>query len=306
MTLGLLKELSEKSKQKTFFLTHESFKELFEVIELKNIEYIFTQKTLNSALSLKDQIISFFLIMKLLAFRTFDSVFICYQDSRYKLLVLFSLYKKIFSLEKNKQEYFGDTLLKWVENKEFEFPNCSLPGIKKTNKKVVLYPGGNPFVEVGKALRMWPIEYFVQLASMLISKGFEVVILGSDEDQQYQKFFHHLPVIYSFSSSLKISMNIIFSADWVVSPDSGPMHLALLCKSKLIALFGATNYQTRIPKRALQLNQAKILSNGKLLSCSPCYDGKKYADCKNAMCMKMITPEHVLREIFNYENSAGS
>ncbi len=77
----------------------------------------------------------------------------------------------------------------------------------------------------------------------------------------------------------------IFSlCDLVVTPDTGPMHLAAAVKAPLIALFGPT-----APWRTGPYGKSHLIFR-KALACSPCFR----KTCSTVECMKSITVEEVL------------
>jgi len=76
----------------------------------------------------------------------------------------------------------------------------------------------------------------------------------------------------------------------IITPDSGPLHLAATSKAKVIALFGPTSAHRFAPKQA-------IIFQNKSESC-PCYDiYGNYKKCTAPTCMNSITPEQVYNKI---------
>ena len=73
----------------------------------------------------------------------------------------------------------------------------------------------------------------------------------------------------------------------------GPLHLARLAGTRVIALFGPTSPQTffRPDKRTA------VLWPGVALPCAPCYDGREFAICDNNRCMQMIETGDVLARV---------
>ena len=74
-------------------------------------------------------------------------------------------------------------------------------------------------------------------------------------------------------------------ADLVITPDTGPMHLAAAVKAPLIALFGPT-----APWRTGPYGNGHAVLR-KELPCSPCFRKK----CPTGECLDQITVEEVLK-----------
>jgi heptosyltransferase-2 len=191
------------------------------------------------------------------------------------------------------------------DNEWIEFALPPLNFEKKVDpKKIILAPGGNPSMQPGKSLRQWPLSYYVELAKKLLDKGYHVYIIGNKDDQYIEKAFKELPVISKVGKqTLGQCLELIASAYLVVTCDSGPMHLAILAKTLVFAIFGPT-----MPEEKLPLNQPEFIQriryfvNRSQLTCSPCYDGKYYAACNNPICVKQIYPQFIYDQILNYEN----
>lgn len=89
-------------------------------------------------------------------------------------------------------------------------------------------------------------------------------------------------------TSIKELMAIIGGAAFLLSSDTGPMHIAAAMEIPVVALFGPTNPARTGPYGS----RSTILSAG--LSCSPCYRRKP---CRDWRCMSAITVEQVLDAI---------
>jgi heptosyltransferase-2 len=142
------------------------------------------------------------------------------------------------------------------------------------------------------SLRRWDTENYVRLAKELIKKGYKVGLIGSDTDLWVEKHFEGLDV-KSFIGKTDITglISLIKSARAVVSHDSGPFHITCMTDTPLVGIFGPTQSKFWLPKRGnISAIDAKTI-------CSPCYDGRFYADCTDNICMRSITVEEVLSEL---------
>lgn len=157
------------------------------------------------------------------------------------------------------------------------------------SKFVALAPGGAKNIMRDEAIRRWPIENYVELARELIIRGIKVILTGANTDKWVQDYFLGLDIIDLIGkTSLKNLIALYGNCDVIVTHDSGPLHLAGLSGSNVIALFGPTIPSEKIPRAA-----TTVIWGGGNLACRPCYDGKTYANCCDNKCLKEITVEKV-------------
>jgi heptosyltransferase-2 len=171
-------------------------------------------------------------------------------------------------------------------------PANPIPPNGKT--RVALVPGGARNLLRDDPQRRWPLDAYVVLASLLIEKGYEVVLSGGPDDHWSAAAFDGLKLRNSIAQ-LSIPQTLAFyqSCACVVTHDTGPMHLAGLIQCGLVALFGPTAPSKALPRR----KGAVALWGGERLPCRPCYDGSTFASCSSNECMKSITPQRVAATI---------
>ena len=161
-------------------------------------------------------------------------------------------------------------------------------GIKDEDVFIVINPGGN------WDLKRWPAENFAKLGDEIFSKlNIKIVLTGGDMDiplcKQIFSLMEKKPILLCGETDLKTLAAIFERAKWVVSNDSGPMHIAAGIGTPVCSLFGPTSSRITGPygkgvHRVLQ----------KDIGCSiPCYN----LGCKDNKCMKAITVEDVLKVI---------
>ncbi len=172
-------------------------------------------------------------------------------------------------------------------------PACPLPE-KTAKRRIALVPGGASNSVREQILRRWPLERYVELAALLLVRGWEVVLLGGPDDTWASEAFKTVSV-GDWIGKLKLPevVSACDGCDAVVSHDTGPLHLAGLSTAAMIGLFGPTDPKTRIPRRV----GSSALWGGRGFACSPCYDGRDFAPCMNNACMQELTAEAVLREL---------
>jgi len=140
-----------------------------------------------------------------------------------------------------------------------------------------------PGAEYGPAKR-WP--YFPELSKRL--KG-QTVILGSAHDREAAQGI--LGRNLAGETRLDEAIALIAGADYVVTNDSGLMHIAAALGRPQVALFGSSS-----PRHTPPLSSAaRVLWLA--VECSPCFE--RECPLGHFRCMREMTVESVLEEIHN-------
>ncbi len=154
--------------------------------------------------------------------------------------------------------------------------------VSRNDKVVAINPGGN------WDKKRWPAEKFAALCQMLIKDlGVTVLITGAEKDidlyLKIQDIVDNRMLACCGKTTLR-QLGAVFSrCDVVVSGDSGPMHVALALKRKVVALFGPTS-----PAITGPYGEGKYITLQKNVGCkTPCYNAK----CADIRCMCAISPE---------------
>lgn len=247
-----------------------------------------------------------------LAGRSYTICATLYYDSRYKLLTLPVRAERKVSLsfaDRNRallpgrhhtDEYFrilsgradGETPAQLAPVRIEGLP--AGPILHTGRPRIVLVPAGARNIMRDDALRRWPAESYVELASALFLRGYEVVLAGGPDDAWASPLFAHLP-LSDFIGKLTLlqTLALFDSADVTITHDTGPLHLAGLTSTAIVTLFGPTDPHGRLPQRA----NCVALWGGEGFACRPCYDGRDYAPCAHNGCIRQITPEFVLTHV---------
>ena len=247
------------------------------------------------------------------ALKKYDLCATLYYDSRFRILTLPIRAHRKFSLSRHPKRT-RELLPGRNHTDEFErilvgedscrdhstpplrpdnLPSSPLPP-KLASRRVAIVPGGAANLVRRQILRRWPIENYVELASRLVGRGWEVVLLGGPEDDQFRAYFQQLTVTDCIGKlSLPEVISVCDSCDAVVSHDTGPLHLAGLSKSCLLGIFGPTEPAMFLPRRAFSVG----IWGGQSFACRPCYDGTDFAPCQFNGCMHQVTVEMVISEL---------
>jgi heptosyltransferase-1 len=136
--------------------------------------------------------------------------------------------------------------------------------------------------------KRWPAEHFGKLASLLPTK---TCIVGSKGDSTIADEIVSLSKGKSISlagkTDLKDLLNIMKQAQFVVSNDSGPMHIAAALGTPVFAIFGPTDPRKTGPYGE---GHTVIRSN---TPCAPCF--KK--SCEDIKCMNSLSAKEVFEII---------
>lgn len=256
-----------------------------------------------------------------LAFRKFDLCATLYYDPRYKILALPIHAKKSIAFSKTSRSasllpsrHPTDEYIRFLLDIEDGFKEGTAPPVppdllppsplppKIALRRIAIVPGGvRPLVREQatkqaneQSLRRWPVENFVELSATLLGRGWEVVLLGSSEDSWTQPYFTGLGVVDCLGKlSLPEVISVCNTSDALISPDTGPLHMAGLSNTVVLGIFGPTDPATRIPRRDFSVG----LWGGLNFACRPCYDGREFAPCQYNGCIRQVSPAAVLSEL---------
>jgi 3-deoxy-D-manno-octulosonic-acid transferase/heptosyltransferase-1 len=137
--------------------------------------------------------------------------------------------------------------------------------------------------------KLWSNEKFSRLADKLIEQyGAKVVFTGSQQDrttvQDIISKMKAKAANLAGETTLKTLAALYEKIDFLVSPDTGPMHVAAAVGTPVVALFGPT-----APCRTGPFgNGHQIIRAG--LECSPCFKRK----CDSVACMRQISVGQVV------------
>ncbi len=173
-------------------------------------------------------------------------------------------------------------------------PACPLPPAGRP--RITLAPGGARNLLRDDRLRRWPLELYAALAKLLDRAGYDIVLTGGPGDTWVREAFAGMPHTDLIGQLSLPEVIALFDASAVVvTHDSGPLHLAGLTRCGLLGIFGPVDPRARLPRRP----GAVALWGGEGYACRPCYDGSRYARCRDNTCMAEVTPEHALQSVEN-------
>ncbi len=130
----------------------------------------------------------------------------------------------------------------------------------------------------------WPLPYYVELVKMF-DNPFLIVGSSSDEDlaKRIEEYSQGKAKSVAGRTTLKELIGVFKKSLFVITPDTGTMHLAVASGKRVVALFGSTSANRTGP-----FGEGHIIIKSEK-PCSPCF--KKF--CPTQDCMKEITPKKV-------------
>ncbi|MCL5029057.1 MAG: glycosyltransferase family 9 protein [Bacteroidetes bacterium] len=165
-------------------------------------------------------------------------------------------------------------------------PSGNKWNIDKTKKVIGLNTGcGGRWTS-----RLWPTEYWIKLAKELLSNGYEVILLGGEQEDEKNKYIQKESGAKYFGFyPLKIFMDLLNQCDAIVSAVTMAMHLAIGLNKKLILFNNIFNK-----------HEFYLYGKGEILE--PDFDCDCYFTpvCSNN-CMQYLYPEIVFNSIKRLE-----
>ena len=155
--------------------------------------------------------------------------------------------------------------------------------------------GLNPGAAYGPAKR-WPAEKYGALAARLQRElGAKILVFGTDADRQAAAAIVRagvgLTLDLTGQTTLAEAMALISLCNFLVSNDSGLMHVGAALGTPMAALFGSTDPVATGPFS----DQAQVIR--KTLACTPCL--RPTCRDKNFRCMRDISVEEVFQAAHN-------
>lgn len=149
-----------------------------------------------------------------------------------------------------------------------------------------------PGAEYGPAKR-WPARHFAEVARTMKQAGWQVWIFGSSRDQVVSGEIIQLSggacIDLCGETSLGEVIDLMSCARYVITNDSGLMHIASAVGSHVIALYGSSSdaFTPPLTESSDRLNLH--------LECSPCF--KRECPLGHLNCLNNLAPQMVLDKI---------
>lgn len=264
--------------------------------------------------TITEKLIALAALWRAIGWKKYDLCATLYYDARYRVVMLpVHARRKIMLSRKNRMwmllagrhhtdEYArillrledGERPLGLAPVRPENLPESPLIRVD-TRSRVVLVPAGAKNAMRDDSLRRWPVENYVALTAVLLERGIEVVLAGGPGDRWAIPFFEGMAVTNLIGNlELPEMLALLDDSDVIVTHDTGPLHLAGVTKVGIVSIFGPTDPRGRLPQRT----NTVALWGGEGFACRPCYDGRDFAPCLHNGCMRQVSVEMVLREVY--------
>ncbi|MCH7815424.1 MAG: lipopolysaccharide heptosyltransferase II [Proteobacteria bacterium] len=165
-------------------------------------------------------------------------------------------------------------------------------GLDHTRKITVICPGA----EYGES-KQWPSAHYATLCNSLITQGWTVWIFGSSNDVTIgQAILSNVDSDKRMNcknlagkTSLAEAIDLMSTAQAIVSNDSGLMHIAAALAKPVVAIYGSTSPDFTPPLT----KRVKLLSTD--IECRPCF--KRECPFGHQRCLTELDPARVIRAV---------
>lgn len=197
-------------------------------------------------------------------------------------------------------EHLGITGI--TEDTILPYPAVAVPrepesaSLKKMLDKTANHRRITIHVGAGNRFRDWGIGNFSALIKQLCADKRTVFLVGhTPEEKEKGVFLSRIYPIHDFTGRLSIAdtLHLISHTDVYCGVDSGPLHLASLTRTPLVALFGPNIPEISGPWRKTDVSLVQLD-----LDCRPCSQKKCIHD--TIKCMKNIKTDDVYEAINRY------
>jgi ADP-heptose:LPS heptosyltransferase len=155
--------------------------------------------------------------------------------------------------------------------------------------------------QIGSSLenRRWSTASFAKLADLLIEKlNARILLFGVASESKSAAEMIQLTnnndrvTDLTGKTNLKQLTGLLKDCDYLVTNDTGTMHLAAALNTKIIGLFFAHAH----PFETAPFSSGHLIFQARI-SCAPCSYG---VQCSNIVCVEKVLPEHILTFVENH------
>lgn len=155
--------------------------------------------------------------------------------------------------------------------------------------------------------KIWPRRHWVNLIDQLHQAGYRAVLVGgpaeAGEAAQIAHACEEAPLVLTGRTTLGQLAAVLAQCTLMVGSDSGPLHLAVALGTRVVGLYGPTNWTRYGP-----FGQPDAVRRHPIF-CSPCYrpETGQPATCRfgTVECMEKLEPEQVLAGMHPAKEDAG-
>ena len=149
--------------------------------------------------------------------------------------------------------------------------------------------------------RRWSTASFAKLADLLVEKlDARILLFGvaseSESAEEMIGLSKRKDGIFDLTGKTDLNQlaELLKGSAYLITNDTGTMHLAAALKTKIIGLFFAHAH----PFETAPFSSGHLIFQARI-SCAPCSYG---VHCNNIVCIEKVLPQHILSFIENYEH----
>ena len=151
-----------------------------------------------------------------------------------------------------------------------------------------------PGAEYGPA-KQWPAQHFAEVALARIAQGWQVWIFGSEKDRSIADEICHLTDQkcrnLTGKTGLGEAIDLLALCQWVVTNDSGLMHVAAALGVQVVAIYGSSTDQFTPP---LTHRCHRLALD---MDCRPCF--QRHCPLGHTDCLVKLSPQKVIPLLHN-------
>ncbi len=160
------------------------------------------------------------------------------------------------------------------------------------------------------AAKRWESSYFAEVILFLLQKNYKIILFGVVSENQINEEIARLVntssenlLNLSGKTSIQELISYFLKLDFLLTNDSGPMHIANALGVRTLALFGPTNALETAPFCATNARIISLETLGIPVPCAPCLmrscplrkDSKEYHQC-----MRKLEPRFVIQALLDW------
>lgn len=161
----------------------------------------------------------------------------------------------------------------------------------------IIRPSVAIFPFSSRANKNWPMEYFIEVGSFFVVKGWNILIMGSPAKKEFCELLASYIGTHCYSLAGKLTLyecgTVLQHCDLALGNDTGLTHLARACGVKTGIIFGPTTHQFGLYPYGDP--PFKIFESG--LWCRPCSTRGGNICFFGKACVGKIRPETVIKEL---------
>ena len=170
--------------------------------------------------------------------------------------------------------------------------------LKKNNPSVVVG------IQAGASIkgRCWPAAHFAQLADELIEQmNARIILFGVDSESQEAKEIVEMMrrgdevMNLTGQTSIPQLVGMLNQCDYLVTNDTGTMHIAAALGVQIVGLFFAHAH----PFETAPYAEGNIIFQARI-PCAPCSYG---VECNDIVCVRNVHPDHVLAALLGHRKT---